>query len=251
MILPELTREQLLRYSRHVMLPSFDMLGQERLLQAKVLVVGMGGLGCAAVPYLSGSGVGQITLVDADVVDAHNLPRQHLFGPEHVGQPKVDVAIERLQPQAPDCRFIALREYVDASRLNALVGNYDVVLDCSDNLATRNAINQACVDANVPLVSGAAIRYEGQVSVFLNDGHHACYQCLSLLFGDQQLSCMEAGILAPVVGVIGTMQAVETLKLIAQVGEPISGRVLLYDGLHGEWQAFKLTRHPHCKACSD
>ena len=251
MNLPELTRDQLLRYSRHVMLPSFDMLGQERLLQARVLVIGMGGLGCAAAPYLATSGVGKLTLVDGDVVDAHNLPRQHLYGPEDVGQAKVGAAIKRLQQQAPDTQLEGIIEHVDAERLDALVKQYDVVVDCCDNLTTRNAINRACVTAKVPLVSGAAIRYEGQLSVFLNDGESPCYQCLSLLFGEQQLSCMEAGILAPVVGVIGAMQAVETLKLIARVGEPISGKVMLYDGLHGEWQAFKLARHPQCPACAD
>ncbi|MDN7136462.1 HesA/MoeB/ThiF family protein [Pseudidiomarina terrestris] len=250
MTLPELTREQLLRYSRHVMLPSFDMAGQERLLASRVLVVGMGGLGCALSPYLVGSGVGQLTLVDNDSVDHHNLPRQLLYQQDDIGQSKVIAARQRLQSLNPDTSIEVLEQRLDQASLTELIGNYDCVVDCCDNLATRNAINAVCVEAQVPLVSGAAIRYEGQLSVFLNQGKGPCYRCLSLLFGEQQLSCMESGILAPVVGVIGAMQSVETLKLLAGVGEPIAGRVLLYDGLHGDWQSFQLSRHPDCPVCS-
>ncbi|CAB0151472.1 Molybdopterin-synthase adenylyltransferase [Pseudidiomarina piscicola] len=250
MTLPELTREQLLRYSRHVMLPNFDLEGQERLLASRVLVIGMGGLGCAVAPYLVGSGIGQLTLVDDDVVDKHNLPRQVVYRPEDIGISKVQAAKQRLQSLNTDCTIEVLAERVDAATLSQLVQQHDCVIDCCDNLTTRNAINAACVEAQTPLVSGAAIRYEGQLSVFLNQQQGPCYRCLSLLFGEQQLSCMESGILAPVVGVVGTMQAVETLKLLAQVGAPIAGRVLLYDGLHGDWQNFKLSRHPQCQVCA-
>lgn len=249
MILPELNREQLLRYSRHVMLPSFDLAGQERLLASKVLVIGMGGLGCAVTPYLVSSGVGYLTVIDDDVVDHHNLPRQLLYQQDDIGVSKVIAARQRLQKLNPDTKVEALAQRVDQTNLEGLIENYDCVVDCCDNLATRNAINSVCVVARVPLVSGAAIRYEGQLSVFLNQGGGPCYRCLSLLFGEQQLSCMESGILAPVVGVIGAMQSVETLKLLAGVGEPITGRVLMYDGLHGDWQNFRLSRHPQCSLC--
>ncbi|MGQ4277503.1 HesA/MoeB/ThiF family protein [Pseudidiomarina sp. E22-M8] len=250
MTLPELTREQLLRYSRHVMLPSFDLNGQERILASKVLVIGMGGLGCAVTPYLVGSGVGKLTLVDDDVVDTHNLPRQTLYQHDDIGVAKVVAAQQRLRTINADADINILTQRADAKLLLSLVQQHDVVVDCCDNLATRNAINAACVAAEKPLVSGAAIRYEGQLSVFLNQQHGPCYQCFSLLFGEQQLSCMESGILAPVVGVIGSMQAVETLKLLAQIGEPIAGHVLLYDGLHGDWQKFQLSRHPQCPLCN-
>lgn len=250
MTLPELTRAQLLRYSRHVMLPNFDLIGQERLLASRVLVIGMGGLGCAVAPYLVGSGVGKLTLVDDDVVDGHNLPRQTLYQPDDIGVAKVVAARQRLLSMTADTDITTIAQRADAELMLTLVQQHDVVVDCCDNLVTRNAINAACVKAEKPLVSGAAIRYEGQLSVFLNQQHGPCYQCFSLLFGEQQLSCMESGILAPVVGVIGSMQAVETLKLIAQVGEPVAAQVLLYDGLHGDWQKFKLSRHPQCPVCN-
>lgn len=250
MTLPELTRAQLLRYSKHVMLPNFDLIGQERLLASRVLVIGMGGLGCAVAPYLVGSGVGKLTLVDDDVVDGHNLPRQTLYQPDDIGVAKVVAARQRLLSMTADTDITTIAQRADAELLLRLVQQHDVVVDCCDNLVTRNAINAACVKAEKPLVSGAAIRYEGQLSVFLNQQHGPCYQCFSLLFGEQQLSCMESGILAPVVGVIGSMQAVETLKLIAQVGEPVAAQVLLYDGLHGDWQKFKLSRHPQCTVCN-
>ncbi len=248
--LPELTREQLLRYSRHVMLPSFDMQGQERLLASKVLVIGMGGLGCAAAPYLAASGIGQLTLVDHDVVDNHNLPRQTLFTAADIGNPKVTAAQAYLQQRSPDCNITAVQAKATDTNLEAWVQSHDVVVDCCDNLATRNLINQTCRRHITPHVMGAAIRYEGQLSVFTHQDEGPCYACLSQLFGEQQLSCMEAGILAPIVGVVGALQAVETLKLLAGVGAPISHKVMLYDGLHGEWRSFNLPRHPQCPECS-
>lgn len=248
--LPELTREQLLRYSRHVMLPSFDMQGQERLLASKALVIGMGGLGCAVAPYLAASGIGQLTLVDHDVVNNHNLPRQTLFTAADIGTAKVTAAQAYLQSRSPDCSIESVREQASDANLDAWVQSHDVVVDCCDNLATRNLINQACRRHATPHVMGAAIRYEGQLSVFLHHDDGPCYGCLSRLFGEQQLSCMEAGILAPVVGVVGALQAVETLKLLAGVGTPISHKVMLYDGLHGEWRSFSLPRHPQCPECA-
>lgn len=250
MTLPELTREQLLRYSRHVMLPSFDMEGQERLLTSKVLVIGMGGLGCAVAPYLAASGVGQLTLVDHDVVDEHNLPRQTLYTAADVGKAKVLAAQAYLQQRSPDCDVHAKQEQAVQDNLHEWIAQHDVVVDCCDNLDTRNLINQACVRLRKPHIMGAAIRFEGQLSVFMNQGDGPCYGCLSQLFGEQQLSCMEAGILAPVVGVVGALQAVETLKVLAKVGTPISHKVMLYDGLHGEWRSFNLPRHPQCSQCA-
>ncbi len=249
-ILPELTREQLLRYSRHVMLPSFDMQGQERLLASKVLVIGMGGLGCAAAPYIAASGIGELTLVDHDLVDNHNLPRQTLFTAADIGSAKVTAAKAYLQPRSPDCNIAVVQTKATDANLDTWVQNHDVVVDCCDNLATRKLINQACRRHATPHVMGAAIRYEGQLSVFMHQDDGPCYGCLSQLFGEQQLSCMEAGILAPVVGVVGALQAVETLKLLARVGAPITHKVMLYDGLHGEWRSFNLPRHPQCPECS-
>lgn len=250
MTLPELTREQLLRYSRHVMLPSFDMAGQERLLASKMLLIGMGGLGCAVAPYLAASGVGSLTLVDHDVVDKHNLPRQTLYTENDVGHAKVTAAQSYLKLRSPDCKVIAQQTQASSANLPEWVREHDVVVDCCDNLATRNLINQACLRYKKPHVMGAAIRYEGQLSVFMNQSDGPCYGCLSALFGEQQLSCMEAGILSPVVGVIGALQAVETLKVLANVGTPISHKVMLYDGLHGEWRSFNLPRHPQCPHCA-
>ncbi|KFZ30720.1 molybdopterin-synthase adenylyltransferase [Pseudidiomarina salinarum] len=247
---PELTRDQLLRYSRHVMLPSFDIQGQEALLASHALIIGVGGLGCAVAPYLAASGVGQLTLVDADTIDRHNLQRQTLFTDQQVGELKVEAAAGRLRAINPEVVVHTVAEHVEGETIDALIRNKQVVIDCCDNLATRNAVNAACVRHRVPLVSGAAIRFEGQLACFANNGAGPCYGCLSALFGEQQLSCMESGVLSPVVGVIGCAQAVEALKILAGVGSPLYGRIHLYDALQGEWQQFSLPRHPACRDCN-
>ncbi|CAM5216118.1 HesA/MoeB/ThiF family protein [Alishewanella longhuensis] len=240
---------QAFRYSRHLMLPAMDFRGQEALLNSKVLLVGMGGLGCAAAPYLVASGIGKLTLVDDDTIDYSNLQRQILYREQDVGQSKVETALRQLQQLNSEIQLDALKQRLDVATLTALVPAYSMVLDCTDNLATRNAINQACVQANIPLVSAAAIRFEGQLLSLRNAPNDPCYHCLSQLFGERQLSCMEAGILSPVVGVIGVMQALAAVKILAQVGDAEYHQLKLFDGLTGQWQAFTLQKAANCPVC--
>lgn len=245
----QLNTEQAMRYSRQLMLPALDFRGQEALLASNVLLVGMGGLGCAAAPYLVASGVGSITLADNDAVDRSNLQRQILYREADIGQSKVQQAAASLRQLNSEIKIDALQQRLSAEDLAELVPRFSLVLDCTDNLATRNAINAACVNAKVPLVSGAAIRFEGQLASFSMQGDEACYYCLSQLFGEQQLSCMEAGILSPVVGVIGVMQALEAVKILAGVGSPSYGKLQLFDGLTGQWRQFTLSKDPGCCVC--
>jgi len=245
----ELELQQALRYSRQIMLPSFDLAGQEKLLAAKVLVIGVGGLGCAALPYLASSGVGQLTLVDGDVVDRSNLQRQILFREQDIGQPKALIAAQLLRQMNSDIQCTEICRAADEPLLQQLVSAHDLVLDCCDNLATRLLINRHCYERRVPLVSGAAIRMEGQVCSFAMDRQTACYQCLSLAFGEQQLSCLEAGILSPVAAVIGTMQALEAIKILSGCGTALFGQLLLLDGQHSEWRSFRLQQQPQCPCC--
>ena len=245
----ELTTQQALRYSRQLMLPAMDFRGQEALLASSVLLIGMGGLGCAAAPYLVASGVGSITLVDDDTIDRSNLQRQILYREADIGHSKAEQAAASLRQLNSEITIQALRQRLSADELTTLVGQYSLVLDCTDNLSSRNAINAACVNAKVPLVSGAAIRFEGQIASFSMQGDGACYHCLSQLFGEQQLTCMEAGILSPVVGVIGSMQALEAVKILAGVGTPLYGKLQLFDALTGQWQQFSLNKDPLCSVC--
>ncbi|WP_372625573.1 molybdopterin-synthase adenylyltransferase MoeB [Arsukibacterium sp.] len=246
----ELSPEQAMRYSRQLMLPAMDFRGQEALLASKVLLVGMGGLGCAAAPYLVASGIGSITLVDDDVIDRSNLQRQILYREADIGLSKVQQAAASLRQLNSEIEIHALRQRLTTGDLAALVPQFSLVLDCTDNLDTRNAINAACVQAKVPLVSGAAIRFEGQLASFSMQGESACYHCLSQMFGEQQLTCMEAGILSPVVGIIGTMQALEAVKILAKVGTPLYGKLQLFDALTGQWRQFGLNKDPCCRVCS-
>ncbi|MGI5310032.1 molybdopterin-synthase adenylyltransferase MoeB [Rheinheimera sp. WS51] len=248
--LKQITPEQAMRYSRHLMLPAMDFRGQEALLASKVLVIGMGGLGCAAAPYLVASGVGAITLVDDDSIDSSNLQRQILYRETDIGLAKVQQAATQLRQLNSEIQIDTLTQRLTAEDLAQLIPQYSLVLDCTDNLSTRNAINAGCVKAKVPLVSGAAIRFEGQVASFSMQGDQACYHCLSQLFGEQQLSCMEAGILSPVVGIVGTMQALEAVKILAKVGQPLFGKLQLFDAMYSQWQQFTLTKDPHCSVCS-
>ena len=245
----ELNIQQAMRYSRQLMLPAMDFRGQEALLASKVLLVGMGGLGCAAAPYLVASGVGQITLVDDDSIDSSNLQRQILYREADIGLSKAQQAAASLRQLNADITIDAQCRRLSADDLAQLVPQYSLVLDCTDNLESRNAINAACVKAKVPLVSGAAIRFEGQLASFSMQGDSACYHCLSQLFGEQQLSCMEAGILSPVVGVVGVMQALEAVKILAGVGTPLYGKLQLFDGLTSQWRQFTLAKDPACSVC--
>ncbi|EJN08462.1 molybdopterin-synthase adenylyltransferase MoeB [Herbaspirillum sp. YR522] len=242
---------QLLRYSRHILLDEIDVPGQARLLAARALVIGAGGLGSPAAMYLASAGVGRITLVDDDQVDLTNLQRQIMHTTARVGQPKVESARQALQQINPEIEVVGLAERLAGERLQALVAQADVVLDCSDNFATRHAINRACVVAAVPLVSGAAIRFDGQVSVFdSRDPGSPCYACLfppERQFDEVQ--CATMGVFAPLVGIIGTMQAAEALKLVAGVGRSLAGRLLILDAREMEWTSINVGRDPGCSVC--
>jgi molybdopterin/thiamine biosynthesis adenylyltransferase len=243
---------QLLRYSRHILLDEIGIEGQEKLLAAHALVVGAGGLGSPVALYLASAGIGRITLVDDDTVDLTNLQRQILHTTARVGQPKAESGKTALADINPDVEVIALRERADATRLAELVATATVVLDCTDNFSTRHAINRVCVNAKVPLVSGAAIRMDGQVAVFdPRGGQTACYACL--FPPDQQfdeVQCSTMGVFAPLVGIIGAMQAAEALKLVAGIGESLANRLLLLDARSMEWTSIRTAKSPDCAVCA-
>ena len=242
--------DQLLRYARHIMLPDVDLAGQEKFLAAHVLIIGLGGLGSPVAMYLAAAGVGQLTLVDFDSVDASNLQRQIVHSSERIGTNKAVSAAQTLRALNPDVKINCVEQMLDAQQLASLVASVDLVLDCTDNFATRFAINAACVAAQKPLVSGAAIRLEGQVAVFdLRDPHSPCYRCL-YEESEDDLSCAANGVLAPLVGVIGSLQALEALKLIAGFGDSLSGRVLLFDARYSQWRELKLRKDIACPVCA-
>lgn len=242
---------QLLRYSRHILLDEIGIEGQERLLAAHALVIGAGGLGSPAAYYLASAGIGKITLVDDDVVDLTNLQRQILHTTERVGQPKAHSGKRTLAGINPEIEVVALTERVADERLAELARQATLVLDCTDNFATRHAINRVCVAAKVPLVSGAAIRFDGQVSVF--DPRREDTPCYACLFPpDQQLEevlCSTMGVFAPLVGIIGATQAAEALKLVAGIGESLAGRLLLLDARSMEWTSIRVARNSACSVC--
>ncbi len=238
---------QLLRYSRQILLPQVGVEGQERLLSAKVLIIGLGGLGSPAAMYLAAAGVGDLRLCDFDVVDLSNLQRQIIHNTGNIGQPKVESARETLLALNPLIKVTPLYQQLDDEALAEEVSNVDVVLDCTDNLLTRFAINQACVDAQIPLVSGAAIRMEGQIAVFrgyLPDS--PCYRCLYPSDDALVETCTQTGVLAPLVGIIGSLQALEAMKVIMGVGDVLTGELLLIDGLNMEFNRVKLVKNRTC-----
>ncbi|GIK85717.1 MAG: molybdopterin biosynthesis protein MoeB [Betaproteobacteria bacterium] len=243
---------QLLRYSRHLLLDELGPDAQARFASAHALIVGAGGLGNPAAQFLASAGVGTITLVDADEVDLTNLQRQILFAMADVGAPKVDAAARRMGAVNPEVRIVPLRERVGEPRLRELAAAADVVLDCTDNFATRHAINRACVQARRPLVSGAAIRFDGQLAVFdTREPSAPCYHCL---FGEgddlEETRCATMGVFAPLVGIVGAVQAAEALKLVAGVGRSLAGRLLLLDALAMEWRELRVPRDPACPVCA-
>lgn len=244
--------QQLLRYSRHILLDEIGIEGQSRLLGAHVLIIGAGGLGSPAAMYLAASGVGRITLVDDDVVDLTNLQRQVMHTTERIGTPKVESGRLALHAINPEVVVTALCERADPGRLRELVQDVSVVLDCSDNFATRHAVNRACVAAGVPLVAGAAIRFDGQLSVF--DTRRADGPCYACVFpqesGFEDVACSTMGVFAPLVGIVGAVQAAEALKLLLHVGTPLAGRLLLLDGRAMEWTEIKTARNPVCPVCA-
>ncbi|MBE7417675.1 MAG: molybdopterin-synthase adenylyltransferase MoeB [Ideonella sp.] len=244
--------DQLLRYSRHILLDEIGIEGQQRLLDAHALVIGAGGLGSPVALYLGSAGVGRLTLVDDDRVDLTNLQRQIAHSTARVGDPKATSAAAAVAALNPDVQVQAVAERADAALLDVLVQHADVVLDCSDNYATRQAVNAACVRHRVPLVSGAAIRFDGQLAVYdMRDPHCPCYACVfppDAQFDEVQCSTM--GVFAPLVGLIGSMQAAEALKLLAGIGEPITGRLLMVDACTMQCSEMRLARQPACSVCA-
>jgi molybdopterin/thiamine biosynthesis adenylyltransferase len=243
---------QLLRYSRHILLDEIGIEGQARLLASHALVIGAGGLGSPAALYLASSGVGRITLVDDDVVDLTNLQRQIMHATARVGQPKAESGKQALMELNPEIDVVALRERAGPARLLELACSASVVLDCSDNFATRHAVNRACVAAGVPLVAGAVIRFDGQISVFDPRAPGSpCYACLFPEDGKfEDVACSTMGVFAPLVGVIGAMQAAEAMKLLVGTGQSLAGRLLLLDGRAMEWTSIGVARNPACPVCS-
>lgn len=245
--------QQLLRYSRHILLNEIGIEGQRRLLEAKVLIIGLGGLGSAAALYLAASGVGQLTLCDHDTVDFSNLQRQIIHRTSTVHQPKVLSAQTALHDINPDVECVALDVRADVAQLHELAAKADVVLDCSDNFATRYAVNRACMVQRTPLVSGAAIQFDGQVAVFdFRQGDAPCYNCL---FPEDsqaaELRCATTGVFAPLVGIIGTMQAAEALKLLIGIARGLSGRLLTLNALDMNVMRSTLRKDPACSVCGN
>ncbi|MDR3433183.1 MAG: molybdopterin-synthase adenylyltransferase MoeB [Rouxiella aceris] len=249
MSLPELSDAESLRYNRQIVLRGFDFDGQEKLKASQVLIVGLGGLGCAAAQYLAAAGVGTLTLVDFDSVSLSNLQRQTLHSDARLGMKKVASAAIALAAINPHVAIQQISQQLDDAALLAAVKNSDLVLDCTDNVETRNQLNQACFTLKKPLVSGAAIRMEGQISVFTYQQDEPCYRCLSRLFGEQALSCVEAGVMAPLVATIGSLQAMEAIKLLTHYGEVKTGRLLMFDAMTLQFREMKLAKYAHCEIC--
>lgn len=243
--------EQLLRYSRHILLEEIGIEGQQRILDGHALIIGAGGLGSPVALYLGSAGVGHITVVDHDTVDTTNLQRQIAHTTDRVGQNKVDSIAQAIHAINPDAQVTPMATRADAALLDRLVAQADVVVDCSDNFATRHAINAACVRHRKPLVSGAAIRFDGQLAVYdARDEKSPCYACV--FPPDDALEetrCATMGVFAPLVGIIGAMQAAEALKLLSTVGRPLTGRLLMLDGRNMEWSEIRLPRHADCPVC--
>lgn len=249
-MLPELSDAQALRYNRQIVLRGFDFDGQEKLNAAKVLIVGLGGLGCAAAQYLAVAGVGHLTLLDFDTVSLSNLQRQILHRDNRIGMSKVASAALTLSEMNPYLSLNTIDGQLDDERLAATIAGHHLVLDCTDNVASREQLNHLCHAQRKPLVSGAAIRMEGQVTVFTYQEDQPCYRCLSRLFGNSALTCVEAGVMAPLVGIIGNLQAMEAIKLLADYGQVVSGRILMYDAMTAEFRSLTLAKDAHCEICS-
>ncbi|HET7197941.1 MAG TPA: molybdopterin-synthase adenylyltransferase MoeB [Burkholderiales bacterium] len=241
--------QQLLRYSRHILLAEFGVEGQEKLRAASALVVGAGGLGCPAALYLAASGIGRLTIADGDRVDLTNLQRQILYRADSVGAPKVDAARKALAALNPDVSIAPLHQRV--SEFDDLVAEHDVVLDCTDNFATRHALNRACVITRKPLVSGAAMRFDAQLMVFdLRQPQSPCYSCLFPEEAEfEEVQCSTMGVLAPLTGVVGAMQAMEAIKLVVGIGEPRAARLMVIDAKNGDWRSVRVAKDPACRVC--
>jgi len=243
--------EQLLRYSRQIMLADFDIAGQESLAQATALIVGLGGLGSPVALYLAAAGVHHLMLVDHDVVELSNLQRQVIHRQDSLGTSKVNSAAATIATINPQTQVTTFADALQGQALNDAVAQADVVLDCTDNFQVRYAIHDACWARRVPLVSGAAIRWEGQVAVFdPREVDSPCYRCLYAEGDDEALNCAENGVIAPLVGIIGTCQAMEAVKVLSGIGETLAGYILYFDGKRMEWRKLKLPKNPHCTTCA-
>ncbi|WP_318486832.1 molybdopterin-synthase adenylyltransferase MoeB [Photobacterium leiognathi] len=247
----ELTDDEMLRYNRQIILRQFDFDGQEALKASSILVLGAGGLGCASTQYLAAAGVGKLTLIDDDKVEVSNLQRQVLHHDATVGMLKVDSAKTALCRINPYISVDTIAKRLSDEELLPLIESHSIVLDCSDNVDTRNQLNRLCFKTKTPLISGAAIRMEGQISVYTYQDNEPCYQCLSALFGQQTLSCVEAGIMSPVVGIVGAVQAMEAIKVVANMGTPLTGKLLMLDALSMSWREMKLMKQPNCSVCAN
>lgn len=247
----DLNDDQLLRYSRHILLPAVGVAGQERIFASSVLIIGAGGLGCPVALYLGAAGVGRMLVADGDTVDLTNLQRQIGHASSAIGQNKADSLARSVRAINPEIEVQPIREALAGHALLAAVAEVDLVVDASDNFATRHAVNRACVQLNKPLVSGAAIGFSGQLAVFDSCRVDSpCYHCLFPDHADEpELRCAEAGVFSPLVGVIGAMQAMEALKYLARVGTPLIGKLLLWDGLQADARAMKVPRDPACPVC--
>ena len=242
--------QQLMRYSRQIMLPQVDLAGQERLLSSRALILGLGGLGSPVAMYLAAAGVGHLELVDFDTVDLSNLQRQIAHTTAGIGELKVESAAARLRALNPEVAIDCRAEELDDAALAEAIERADVVLDCSDNFAIRFRLNRLCAHHGTPLVSGAAVRMEAQVAVYPYTPESACYRCL---YKDEaaevDMTCSENGVLAPLVGIVGSIQATEALKLLVGMGQPLAGRLLIIDALAGEFRTLKLRPDPDCPVC--
>ncbi|MEA3395411.1 MAG: molybdopterin-synthase adenylyltransferase MoeB [Pseudomonadota bacterium] len=248
-----MTDDQLLRYSRHILLEEIGIEGQQRILDGHALVIGAGGLGSPVALYLGSAGVGRLTVVDHDTVDVTNLQRQVAHTLDRVGLPKVDSIVQAVAAINPEVHVTPVMARADAALLDTLVAQADVVLDCCDNFATRHLINAACVKHRKPLVSGAAIRFDGQITVY--DPRAATSPCYACVFPPddtfEETLCATMGVFAPLVGIVGAVQAAEALKLLGQTGSSLAGRLLMLDGRHMEWTEMRLPRAPACPVCGN
>lgn len=242
--------QQLLQYSRHLLLPEIDMQGQQSWLDASVLILGLGGLGSPVALYLASAGVGKLVLVDDDEVELSNLQRQIIHTTETLGRPKAQSAAAQIAKINPSTELEIRGERLSGEALDSAVRAVDLVVDCTDNLSTRHALNRACYAAKVPLISGAAIRFDGQVTVYdPREASSPCYRCLYPEGAELELTCSTSGVFAPLVGMVGTVQAAEALKVLANIGEPLVGRLLMVDALRMEWRTMKLKADPKCSVC--
>lgn len=246
-----LTDQELFRYDRQIALHGFDIDKQQILKNSSVLIIGLGGLGCAASLYLAASGIGKVTLIDFDTISESNLNRQILYTPKSINQYKVDIAKQKLSQINPNMIIDTINQKLVDSELITVIKQHDIVIDCTDNLTSREQINRCCFQEKKPLVSGAAIRMEGLLTVFNYEDDQPCYHCLSQLFGQNQLTCIEAGIMAPLVGMFGSIQALESIKVLTKYGKPLVGRVLMVDGMTMEFNQVTFAKQSNCIICGN